>query len=208
MLRRHREFRRRHPVAEPPRRPCPMELCHVPRKVISIWPTSRCTRAITRQQPPTINALGESSRKAPPKAARCALAGWPQFRRPPKNTDGAPKPDGGSVGLEPHELRPARSSRNKVRGAAARGIYGPRSKRFRACKIGVRSLFFRLFAKFCFHARAYSRNSRFTRTRNARNSDQLVSKNREAPGEHSGGVWQLPSEHLTPVRQQKNEHLC
>ena len=63
--------------------------------------------------------------------------------------------------------------------------------------------FLRPFEKFCFHARAYSRNSHFTRTRNARNSDQFVSKNREAPGQHSAGVWQLPGERLHSVWQQK-----
>ena len=67
--------------------------------------------------------------------------------------------------------------------------------------------FWRVDAKFCFRVRADSRNSLFTRTRNARNSDQLVLKNRETPGQHSGDVWQLVNEHLRGIRQQKIEHL-
>ena len=70
-----------------------MELCQVPRRVISIWPTNRCARATTRQQQLTINGPGESSRIAlPPRAAWCALGGCPRSRSLKNHTEGAPGP--------------------------------------------------------------------------------------------------------------------
>jgi hypothetical protein len=63
-------------------------------------------------------------------------------------------------------------------------------------KTRIRGSSKRSFAKFSANLRAYSRNSLFTLAAKTRNSQQDVSKNREAPDEHLGGKWSFLSEHL------------
>jgi hypothetical protein len=67
--------------------------------------------------------------------------------------------------------------------------------------------FGRSSVKFSANFRAALRNSLFTLTANARNSDQFVSKNRETPDQRQRAKRELPSEHLPPLPQHQIAHL-